>query len=176
MQSRNVDTFKAQMALNEAHNRIKTIAMMHQNLQGSESFKKVPVHEFVLQLTENIKSSMLTYDSNATIITDLDKVEVSTDHSIAIGLIVNELITNSIKYGLRGNESITVSLKVNISNINLTVSDTGPGFPPNFDHRNTSTLGFRIVNSLTTKLKGTLSVDSIDGASVQISIPYEQAA
>lgn len=175
MQSRNVDTFKAQMALNEAHNRIKTIAMMHQNLQGSESFRKVPVHEFILQLTENIKTSMLTYDSEVTINTDLDKVEVSTDQSIALGLIVNELITNSIKYGIRGSENIWVSLKVKSSTLQLTVSDTGPGFPPNFDHTNTSSLGFRIVNSLTTKLKGTLSVDSIDGASVQITIPYEQA-
>lgn len=176
MQSRNVDTFKAQMALNEAHNRIKTIAMMHQNLQGSESFKRVPVHEFILQLTDNIKASMLTYDSDITIATELDKVEVSTDQSIALGLIVNELVTNSIKYGVRGNESINVSLKVMKSSITLQVSDTGPGFPPNFDHTNTSTLGFRIVNSLTTKLKGSLEIDSSQGALVQITMPYEQAA
>ena len=175
MQSKNVHSNEAKSSLMEAFNRVKTIALLHQRLQGSQSFKNIKVKDFIEQLTGNIKHSLTTDESEIELKTNLLDIEIETDDTISIGLIINELITNSIKYGFPDKKGI---LEVNLfktdSELVLEVKDNGIGFPENFDPLSGKSLGFKIVKSLATKLKAQLEVKNENGAIIQIKMKAQE--
>ncbi len=174
LQSKNVKSDKARTALLEAFNRIKTIAMMHQNLQGAQTFETIPLQNFISQLTENIKSSMLPKDTGIQIISSIDPFDLPTDISISIGLIVNELVTNSLKYAFDDDKGL---VEVNIGHcekcLYIEINDNGKGFESDFNPKELASLGYKIVNSLTSKLKGELKIANEKGAHIKITIPYD---
>lgn len=177
MQSKNVESEEARASLIEAFNRVKTIAVLHQKLQGSQTFTMIHLREFIDQLTDNIRGSIASTDGHVSIYTDVDELEVDTDQSISLGLIINELITNSLKYAFENAEGeIEVSLHQKEDTIELKVTDNGKGFPEHFNPLNGSSLGYKIVQSLVTKLKGKLITCNHEGALVNISFPYVKAA
>lgn len=171
MQSKNVLSDEAKSALMEAFNRVKTIALLHQRLQGSQSFRKIKVKDFIEQLTGNIKHSLTTGESKIELETNIQSLEIETDDTISIGLIINELITNSIKYAFPEKMGkIEVSLESTAENLVLIVKDNGIGFPENFDPLSGKSLGFKIVKSLATKLKAELEIENQNGALIQIKM------
>lgn len=171
MQSKNVHSEEAKSSLMEAFNRVKTIALLHQRLQGSQSFKSIKVKDFIEQLTGNIKHSLTTDDSEIELRIDLLDIEIETDDTISIGLIINELITNSIKYAFPNKKGlIEVNLRHSDKMLLLEVKDNGQGFPENFDPLSGKSLGFKIVKSLATKLKAELEVKNQNGAIIQIKM------
>lgn len=171
MQSKNVNSDEAKSSLMEAFNRVKTIALLHQRLQGSKSFKQIKVKDFIVQLTGNIKHSLTNEDSKIELTTNLVDIEIETDDTISIGLIINELITNSIKYAFPTKEGlIEVNLKEVENDLVLEVKDNGIGLPENFDPFSGKSLGFKIVKSLATKLKAELSVRNENGAIIEIKM------
>lgn len=171
MQSKNVHSDEAKSSLMEAFNRVKTIALLHQRLQGSQSFKRIKVKDFIEQLTGNIKHSLTTEDTQIELNTHLLDIEIETDDTISIGLIINELITNSIKYAFPDKKGlIEVNLRREDKNLLLEVKDNGIGFPENFDPLSGKSLGFKIVKSLATKLKAELKVSNENGSLIQIKM------
>lgn len=177
LQSKNVASEDAKNTLLEAFNRVKTIALMHQRLQGSDTFKTIRMDQFIEQLTEGIETALSDGYSDIDLDLQLQPIEMETDNSISLGLIINEVITNSFKYAFPDKKGIIeIELKKKGGNIFLNLSDNGKGFPENFDPEKTNSLGFKIVKSLTSKLKGSLHVHSDNGAHISITIPYERAA
>ncbi len=87
---------------------------------------------------------------------------------------MNELVTNSLKYAFQNSESgnkIQINLRqINDAQINLVVADNGPGFPAAFDLNHTTSFGFRMIQTLCKKLKGAISVENKNGATVTIAI------
>jgi len=99
---------------------------------------------------------------------------LSMDVSVPCGLIINELLSNSLKYAFPGGRKGTISVslhRVEGGRVTLTISDDGIGFPREIDIRNPSTLGLRIVNILVEQLRGALSVNAGPGTSFTISFP-----
>lgn len=176
MQSKSVHSDEAKSSLMEAFNRVKTIALLHQRLQGSQSFKNIKVKDFIEQLTGNIKHSLTTDESDIELKTQLLDMEIETDDTISIGLIINELITNSIKYGFPDKKG---KIEVKLYNLGpelvLEVKDNGIGFPENFDPLSGKSLGFKIVKSLATKLKAQLEVRNENGAIIQIKMKSKES-
>ena len=102
---------------------------------------------------------------------DIEFTILSIDEAISLGLIVNELVSNSLKYAFSGDRSgqITVSLKkLDGENIELTVEDNGTGLPEGFKIEEASTLGIQLVSTLTEQLEGKLIVNSENGVSSKI--------
>jgi two-component sensor histidine kinase len=104
----------------------------------------------------------------------MEDVSLTIDVSVPCGLIINELLSNALKYafpdGRRG--TIGVTLRRNESGmVILTISDDGVGMPHELDFRNPSTLGLRIVNILVEQLKGTLALNPGPGTSFTITFP-----
>ena len=90
---------------------------------------------------------------------DLEPTELTLDRSIPCGLILNELITNALKYAYpNGNGEIVVSLSSRSGDVTLRVSDSGAGLPADFDLRKSKSLGMTIVQALTKQLHGKLEV------------------
>ncbi len=178
MQSKNVQSEEARTSLLEAFNRVKTIAVLHQKLQGSQTFKVIQLREFIDQLTDNIRHSLNDENRKVDIRTDVDEMVIDTDQSISLGLIINELITNSIKYAFDDGHKgeITVQLQRVQEDVRLKVTDNGKGFPQNFNPANGTSLGYKIIKSLVTKLNGQMQFKNEQGARVEISFPSPQKA
>ena len=104
--------------------------------------------------------------------TTIDSMQLDIDHVIPIGLILNELISNALKYAFPENEgTIFISLhKTNVTLV-LKVSDNGIGLPPDFNMDKLTSLGFQLIRSFVNKMKATISIEGEKGTSVCLVIP-----
>jgi len=156
---------------NESINRIKTIASIHDDLYQSKDLSQIIFSDYIKDMTKNIFNSY-GLSSRIKLITDIEKITIGIDASIPCGLIVNELITNSMKYAFpEGREGeINVSLLSNDKGeIKLTVGDNGVGMPEGLDFRNTDSLGLTLVNALVRQLQGTIELHREKGIRFQIT-------
>ena len=100
-------------------------------------------------------------------------MKLDVDTVIPLGLILNELISNSLKYAFEDEErgKISISLKKKEEAIELQVSDNGVGLPESFSIETLDSLGFKLIKSFTDKLKAKLDVSSLEGTRVNMLIP-----
>jgi two-component sensor histidine kinase len=98
---------------------------------------------------------------------------VDINNAIPIGLIINELVSNSLKHAFPEGKAgeLTITLRQDESTIVMTVHDNGPGIPADFDWRNAKSLGLRLVISLVDQLQGVIELDSSGGTTFKIIIP-----
>jgi len=141
---------------NESINRVRTMASIHEKLYQSEDLANIDLSAYIKDLAENTFTS---YGSGPRIklITDIQPVTLGIDASIPCGLIVNELITNSMKYGFPEERDGEIKLSLSTNDrgeIELTVSDNGVGMPEEMDFRNAGSLVQNIVNALVKQLQG----------------------
>ena len=109
----------------------------------------------------------------------MDDVLLDIDTAIPCGLIINELVSNSLKYAFptdsvcqgqdRANGKISVDLHSNNNGLTLIVSDNGIGFPPDLDFRKTESLGLQLVDTLTGQLDGEIQLDREGGTAFRIT-------
>lgn len=105
--------------------------------------------------------------------TDVDDMLLGIDTAIPCGLIINELVTNSLKHGFPGDKEglITVQLRKTNEKFILRVIDDGVGFPETIDYQNTETLGLQLINSLVMQLDGTMDFITDNGTEFKIIFP-----
>lgn len=158
------DTYALNL-LKECQNRIKSMAFIHESLYQTKNFESVNFSEYVTILTKNL---VHTYSINAKkikLILTLDKLFLNLDASIPCGLIINEIISNSLKYAFPNNRDgiIFVTLKVNKNKVKIEVGDNGIGIPENIVIKNTQTLGLQLVDTLVEQINGTLTLNRKKG-------------
>ncbi|MEJ2192186.1 MAG: histidine kinase dimerization/phosphoacceptor domain -containing protein [Nitrospirota bacterium] len=151
--------------LKEAEARIGTIALIHEKLCRSESLGNIEVYSYVMDLTKNVLK-ISSADSNRILI-DLDIKEfmVPVNTAIALGLILNELLTNSIKHAFPNGSGLII-IKMNEKDgdkVELIYSDNGIGLPEDFDINKTDTLGMKLIDTLARQLGGDIGIRSEDG-------------
>jgi len=156
--------------LKESQNRVKSMAMIHENLYQSKDFTHIKFEDYITRLVYELFYSYSGDADKIRLVVDVDDVNLNMETAVPCGLIVSELFTNSVKYAFpEGREGeIRVSLKQepgkdDAREFILTVSDDGVGFPPDLDYRNTETLGLELVNSLTCQIDGNISLDLTQG-------------
>src|SRR5690606_25019018 len=134
LQSRQLEDSKAKEAIRASRNRVKSMALIHQKLYQDENLVEVDVQEYIDKLTGSLVSSYQTSDKTVHFHTDVDSIKLDVDSIIPIGLILNELISNALKYAFDNDHSgtIGVSLKERNDGIRLEVSDDGLGLPDTF--------------------------------------------
>ena len=155
--------------LRESMGRVKTMATIHEKLYESPSLNEIDFKEFTEKLVYDI---LYSYGiQTGTIKTELciENIKFNIDTAIPLGLIINELVTNSIKYAfpLDGG-TITIKLRTILNNFELIISDNGIGIPKNIDPRNTTTLGLRLVTTLINQLEGKLKININNGTEFKI--------
>lgn len=162
-------------ALKEGKNRVKSMALIHQMFyQDTEGLTEIGLHTYAKELCESILSSYAVNKENISLHFDLDKVTINIDDGILLGLIINELVSNSVKYGFpedrKGTISITLDKKEDL--LHLIVADDGIG--KNDVHGPESTnFGLKLVNSFIRKLKGKIVVNTDSGYKTTITIPHQ---
>ena len=105
---------------------------------------------------------------------DMEEVSLNIDVSVPCGLIINELLSNSLKYAFPEGRRGTIGVNLRRGDggmVNLTIGDDGVGMPRDLDFRNPSTLGLRIVNILVEQIKGTLALNPGPGTSFTLTFP-----
>jgi len=170
LQSMHIDDENALEVFKESQNRVKSMAIVHENLYQTGNFAEVNVAEYLKKLTENIYSS---YGVDMDLIKmDINAQDLFLDINTAIPcfLIINELITNCIKHAFpdgRPGKIIIDFKKVNDKHI-MRIRDNGVGLPDDLNIKKTNTLGMQLITSLTAQLDGELEVKSNNGTEFEI--------
>jgi PAS domain S-box-containing protein len=159
--------------LRESQNRVRSMAIVHEELYQSDNLARINFAGYVSRLASSL---LYMYQSNPQIKLELEIGDVSlgVDTAIPCGLIINELITNALKYAFPQNREGSIWVKMagaSEGNWKLAVVDDGIGFPAHLDFHHTETLGLQLVNILTAQLDGVLELDASKGTTVTILFP-----
>lgn len=174
LQSRQLESPQARDAIQSGRNRVRSMALIHQKLYQDEDLVGVDLEEYIDNLTDSLVKSYQSSTVNVEVNTDIDPIKMDVDTIIPIGLILNELISNSFKYAFDADKggTLEIVLKKQPGAIHLKVSDNGRGLPDHFAIESTKSLGYRLIKAFTDKLRATLTVGhSPAGTVVSISIP-----
>lgn len=155
----------------DSQNRINSMSLIHEKLYRSENLTKIDFNEYIRDLA-NVLFQSRGVTGKIELTLNIEKISIGIDHAIPCGLIINELITNSIKYAFPDDRKgeIKVSLRLNDENmIELVVSDNGVGIPEDVDFRNSESLGLRLVTKLAEdQLHGKIDIDRSNGTEFKI--------
>ncbi|RJR18149.1 MAG: PAS domain S-box protein [Nitrospiraceae bacterium] len=156
---------------NESTNRIKTMALIHEKLYRSEDLASIVFSDYLRDMMDNIMCSYEIRAHKVRLNKELDRITLALDTAIPCGLIVNELLSNSLKYAFPDSMSgeIRVTLRKNNDKVELTVGDNGVGLPPDLDFRNPRSLGLNIVNALVGQIRGNIELHREQGTEFLIT-------
>ncbi len=163
---------KALDVFRESEARVRSMALIHEKLYQSESLTQIRFDEYIQRL---VQIGLRTYGvgtNTARLEMHLEPISVGVELAVPLGLILNELISNSVRHGLSGGKGgvITVDLhKDNKGRLLLVVRDNGVGLPENFSLENTTSLGLRLVQLLTDQIDGDLAFRSNHGTEFRVT-------
>ena len=172
LQSISIRDQQAAEAVKEGKNRVQSMALIHQDLYNERNIKGISVKHYIDSLTQGLFHSYNIKQGRIELHTDIDDLTLDVDTVIPIGLILNELISNSLKYAFKNKESghLWVSLKKEEKSLLLKVKDNGPGFPSEFNWNNSQSFGMKLIRAFTQKLKARMEVYNDHGACVEMNI------
>jgi len=173
LQSQYIEDQDSVEKLEECQNRVKTMALVHEKLYQTKYLGYINAREYIESLISDLMNSYVL-DTHISMNIDIENVNINLDTAIPCGLILNELITNSIKYAFRDRESGSISVGLHLSQdhfFTLDVRDDGMGLPKNLDIANASTLGLQLVAVLVRQLGGEMHVEGNSGARFYITFP-----
>lgn len=185
LQSRYIKDEQTLEMFKESQNRIKSMTLIHEKLYQSKDLARIDFAEYIKALTTDLFRSYGVSSNAITLKINVGGVLLGIDTAIPCGLIINELVSNSLKHAFpadnacsKGSESkgeIRIDLHLtNASRVTLIVSDNGIGFPKDFDFWNTTSLGLRLVSVLTNQLGGTVEIDRSGGTTFRITFTEQK--
>ncbi len=174
LEMRQIDHPAAQAFLRDAQNRVHSMALLHETLYRSETISRVNFPSYVRTLCEHIARSHAGDGRHVHIRHRLDDVHLDLDQAVTLGLIINELVSNSFKHAFPNRRPGTISLNLEPSDTNrlrLRIEDDGVGLPADFAPTQLTTLGLRLVDSLVSQLGGSWKHAPAPGTAWDIEFP-----
>ncbi len=159
LQSHYINDQKAFAALKEGQDRIKSMALIHERFYQNEGLSRIDFDEYIARLVENLFLSFNIQPERISTAVDAEKISLDIDTAVPCGLIINELVSNSLKHGFPGlvkGEIRILFMRVGGDRIQLSVSDNGIGLPEGFHYENSDSLGMQLITALANQLDGTL--------------------
>ena len=156
----------------DARNRINAISSIYENLYQSSDISSIELHLYIDGLADSLITTYSTGGGRISLVKDLDRCSIELKRAVPLGLLVNELITNSIKYAFNGtNEgTITVRLKNSEGIITIAVEDTGKGLPDEITADDGGNMGLTLVRMLAEQIEGKLSFESGNGTRISVTL------
>jgi two-component sensor histidine kinase len=158
MQGKNIEDEKTLVRLKEGQSRIKSMSLIHQKLYQKDMISTIDFQEYAVQLIDQILNLYGYPKTNVKI--EVNGLNLDVDTAIPIGLILNELVTNSCKYAFKENHEACLCLSFSQQKpgeFKLIYKDNGPGIPSSFDLKKSESLGLRLIQRLTKQLQGTFN-------------------
>lgn len=144
-----------------SQDRVKSMALIHQQLYRSRDLSSIDFGEYIRNLANHLLQAYGTNEKNISLVINADNIHIGIDSAIPCGLIINELISNSLKHAfpnnMKGKIMIKMILQEGIKYL-LTISDNGIGFPDDIDYKNTKSLGMQLVITLTEQIDGMIEL------------------
>lgn len=167
------------VVLKDMQNRIRSMALLHETLYQTGNFAAVNLADYLRRLASQLfRAHRAAADIH--LLLDLEPVSLSIDLAIPCGLIVNELLTNSLKHAFASKSTGAARLRLRLGEaprvIELQVSDDGVGLPADFATRQSNSLGMQLVSDLTRQIRGELEIGPGPGTSFTIRFPPDEAA
>jgi len=172
LQSRAVVDHDMRKMFQESQDRVHSMALLHESLYQSQSLSQIDFPVYIRQLAAHLFHSYGVSAERIHLRTDLDKLYLSLDAAVPCGLIINELVSNSLKYAFPdGREGeVRISLRQNADGTaQLIVADNGVGLKADVDWVNTRSLGLRLVRTLAEQLGATIELHTNTGTEVQLA-------
>jgi PAS domain S-box-containing protein len=165
LQSSYVRDQKTLELLRESQNRIKSMAFIHESLYQTKDFSNINFSEYVENISKNLVHSYSGPENPPELHLDTGNIHLNLDTAIPCGLIINEIISNALKYAFPNNRkgNIYVSMKETDRAICISIADDGVGLPDHVDYRNTESLGLQLVVTLVEQINGKIRLDNKKG-------------
>lgn len=168
MQARRADSKDARAALQESETRLQAMALLHRRLyQQEEGATTVELGSYLEELCGYLQSTYPAEGPPPEIHTEIEPIQADAEQAGRLGLIVNELLTNSFKHAFDevGQPEVFLGLqKTEDGNLRLSYRDNGKGMPVGYDVQNSRSLGLKLIHTLSRQLSGSVKVSSEPGA------------
>ncbi|WP_411031483.1 sensor histidine kinase [Spongiimicrobium sp. 3-5] len=162
LQSRSIKDEKVKNLIKSSQNRVISMAMVHEMLYMRDDLTKIEYKSYVQELTEYLVRSVKGVKNNINLNIDIPDIKLGIDTAIPLGLLINEAITNALKYGIKDDAAgeIHIALKKeDTQEYVLSIGDNGVGFPEAINFKNTKSLGLKLIHNLARQLKGSITRD-----------------
>ena len=156
--------------LKNSQNRIRSMSLIHELLYQTKDFSTINFSEYIVSISTNLFQSY-NQNKNTKLILELDTLFLDLDIAIPCGLIINELVTNSLKYSFDINQTngeVKIQLSQKEDDVFLKIEDNGKGFPNDIDFRETESLGMQLVVSLIDQIDGEIILENTRGAKYEL--------
>ncbi|HML05161.1 MAG TPA: PAS domain S-box protein, partial [Methanobacterium sp.] len=179
LQSMGIEDDNINQYLVKIQNRVRAIALLHENLYQSRDVSQVDFRTYVEKILNNLLNSYKTESKEINIVSNIESLHINIETASTCGIIINEVVTNCIKHAFPANYvrgpangtfaspekdgEIIVEFKDEGDQYRLKISDNGIGIPEDLDHRKTETLGLRLINNLAMQLEGTVEIKENHG-------------
>jgi PAS domain S-box-containing protein len=166
LQSRKIEDNSMQEIFQVSQQRIRSIALIHENLYLSDDLGQIDFSKYLRNLTSHLSSINAADAKGINFKISADNIFLDINRAIPCGLLLNELITNALKYAFP--EETKGEIKIDLerhkkNKLRLSIADNGIGFPKGLDFRKTESLGLQLVNSLISQLNGTIKMQQKAG-------------
>ncbi|XWK86731.1 MAG: PAS domain S-box protein [Phormidium sp.] len=179
LQSGYIKDEEALVVFTESYNRVRSMALIHEKLYQSKGLARIDAVDYIHDLTDNLFRSYNVNTNSIKLNLQIEHIELDIDTAIPCGLIINELVSNSLKYAFvdkgKGELYISFSHQEESQEITLVISDNGIGLPADFDVTEIESLGLQLVYNLTEQLDGKIEINSDQGASFKITFTNRSA-
>ena len=172
IQFRSIKDEKIREILKISQNRIKSMALIHDSLHRSKDLSKINFSNYVRNMTAHLFSIYNERAKHVGLDLKAGEIHIDINRALPCGLIINELVSNSLKHAFPQEKKGKVSIKIDEDmgkQFTLVVSDNGIGFPHELDIQNTDTIGMQLVRDLVKQLEGTLELDKSNGTTFKIT-------
>ena len=184
LQSRSIQDTQVLDIFKESQNRVRLMALIHEKLYQSHDLSKISLKDYIESLSNNLLRSYEVNQSSVQLTIEADDIALEADAAVSCGLIINELVSNSLKYAFPPSQSSTstdstASLEESLitiearqadsSHFSIFYRDNGVGLPDTINIETAETLGLQLVSSLTEQLGGVLKITAHKGTSFELT-------
>jgi two-component sensor histidine kinase len=173
LQMEKLSDTKAIELFKESQNRVRSIALFHEKLYQSRDLGRVEIAEYLEGLASALFGAYGVNPDDIALAVHAEDIPLDVDAAISCGLIVNELVSNSIKHAFptQRKGQVEVALRSAGTDVVLEVADNGVGFPAELDFRSPSTLGLKLVAIFTEQVDGTMDLTREGGTKFSLRFP-----
>lgn len=172
MQCRRTQDVQATAILRDSQNRIASIALVHEKLYRSEELADIDFAQYIPDLTTHLFDSYNVSSQQIQLNIQVDDASLDIETAIPCGLIINELVSNALKYAFPDHRPGEIQVKFyqeSERQLTLIIRDNGIGLPPDFDSKKLNTLGLTLVQGLVKQLRGNLEINCQQGTEFKIT-------
>jgi PAS domain S-box-containing protein len=177
LQARQIEDSDVRRLFSESQNRIKSMALVHEKLYQARDFANISFREYIRELVAYLLRALEKSAEAVRLGLDMDQASLNIDAMIPCGLIVNELVTNSLQHGFEGigSPEINMSFSMDDGRASFVYGDNGRGIPGHIEFPDSGTLGLQIIEMLTTQLKGTVTLERTSGTKFSFNFELPSA-